>query len=85
MAPVYRRYCDVYWQLKASHNYVLKFRSKLNVAPEKRLDIRTVVAYLLLRFIITVSYGRGIRKGTQGSLLAWRAASLLLGRLLLLY
>ena len=25
------------------------------------------------------------RKGTQGSLLAWRAASLLLGRLLLLY
>ena len=25
------------------------------------------------------------RKGTQGSVLAWRAASLLLGRLLLLY
>ena len=32
-----------------------------------------------------LSYGRGIRKGTQGSVLAWRAASLLLGRLLLLY
>ena len=33
-----------------------------------------------------VSNGRGIhRKGTQGSLLAWRAASLLLGRLPLLY
>ena len=28
---------------------------------------------------------RGVWKGTQGSLLAWRAASLLLGRLLLLY
>ena len=32
-----------------------------------------------------VSYGRGIRKGTQGSVLAWRAASLLLGRLHFLY
>ena len=29
-----------------------------------------------------VSYGRGIRKGTQGSVLAWRTASLLLIRLL---
>ena len=29
-----------------------------------------------------VSNGRGIKKGTQGSLLAWRAASLLLVRLL---
>ena len=35
--------------------------------------------------MVQVSYGRGIRKGTQDSLLAWRAASLLLGRLLLLY
>ena len=32
-----------------------------------------------------VSFGRGVWKGTQGSVLAWRAASLLLGRLLLLY
>ena len=32
-----------------------------------------------------LSCGRDIRKGTQGSLLAWRAASLLLGRLLMLY
>ena len=35
--------------------------------------------------LFPLSYGRGIRKGTQGSVLAWRAASLLLGRLLLLY
>ena len=36
-----------------------------------------------LGFLSSVlSYGRGIRKGTQGSVLAWRTASLLLIRLL---
>ena len=34
--------------------------------------------------LMVLSYGEVYRKGTQGSLLAWRAASLLLGRLLLL-
>ena len=43
------------------------------------LDVRVHIRVVTDKFL---SNGRGIRKGTQGSLLAWRTASLLLVKLL---